>query len=113
MANVVAPTPSKVEFIVGGKYRLVRKIGSGSFGDIYLGINISNGEVSPILLKKNLQFWHSIWHIQPTAAITVLLFHFLVNTPYFSTFNFKHNKYWIKFSFFSVTDNHKIGWIEK
>ncbi|EEB17186.1 cAMP-dependent protein kinase catalytic subunit, putative [Pediculus humanus corporis] len=32
------------EFIVGGKYRLMRKIGSGSFGDIYLGINISNGE---------------------------------------------------------------------
>lgn len=36
----------KSEFHVGGKYRLVRKIGSGSFGDIYLGVNIANGEVS-------------------------------------------------------------------
>ena len=36
---------SKGEFQVGGKYRLVRKIGSGSFGDIYLGVNLTNGEV--------------------------------------------------------------------
>merc|ERR1711992_182962 len=40
------------EFIVGGKYRLVRKIGSGSFGDIYLGINITNGEEVAVKLES-------------------------------------------------------------
>lgn len=40
-----AKSSAKGEFHVGGKYRLVRKIGSGSFGDIYLAMNIANGEV--------------------------------------------------------------------
>ena len=43
--NGGASATGKSEFTVGGKYRLVRKIGSGSFGDIYLGMNITNGEV--------------------------------------------------------------------
>ena len=55
---------SRSEFIVGGKYRLVRKIGSGSFGDIYLGINITNGEevavkVSGQSPNSRLNFWPS------------------------------------------------------
>lgn len=33
-----------MELRVGNKYRLGRKIGSGSFGDIYLGTTISTGE---------------------------------------------------------------------
>jgi casein kinase 1 alpha len=40
------------DFLVGGKYRIIRKIGSGSFGDIYLGINITNGEEVALKLEN-------------------------------------------------------------
>lgn len=36
-----------MELRVGKKYRLGRKIGSGSFGDIYLGTNMTTGEEVP------------------------------------------------------------------
>jgi serine/threonine protein kinase len=41
----------KMELRVGGKYRLGRKIGSGSFGDIYLGTDISTGDDVAIKLE--------------------------------------------------------------
>ncbi|XP_055519326.1 LOW QUALITY PROTEIN: casein kinase I-like [Leucoraja erinacea] len=41
----------KMELRVGNKYRLGRKIGSGSFGDIYLGANIATGEEVAIKLE--------------------------------------------------------------
>ncbi|CAM9946488.1 unnamed protein product [Chrysoparadoxa australica] len=40
-----------MELRVGKKYRLGRKIGSGSFGDIYLGTNMTTGEVGERLPK--------------------------------------------------------------
>uniref|UniRef100_A0A914UN85 Non-specific serine/threonine protein kinase n=1 Tax=Plectus sambesii TaxID=2011161 RepID=A0A914UN85_9BILA len=40
-----------MELRVGGKFRLGRKIGSGSFGDIYLGQNIQTGEEVAIKLE--------------------------------------------------------------
>lgn len=42
----------KTEFIVGGKYRLIRKIGSGSFGEIFLAINLANGEEVAVKLES-------------------------------------------------------------
>ncbi|KAF6773883.1 hypothetical protein AHF37_07289 [Paragonimus kellicotti] len=61
MAFLVPPTDfskqlpdlSHKEYIVGGKWKLVRKIGAGSFGDIYLGHNIINGEEVAIKLEAN------------------------------------------------------------
>ena len=40
-----------MELRVGNKYRLGRKIGSGSFGELYLGTNITNGEEVAIKLE--------------------------------------------------------------
>jgi casein kinase 1 alpha len=48
----VSAAGSRSEFLVNGKYRLIRKIGSGSFGDIYLGINVSNGEELAVKLES-------------------------------------------------------------
>ncbi len=41
-----------MELRVGNKYRLGRKIGCGSFGDIYLGTNITNNEEVAIKLES-------------------------------------------------------------
>jgi len=45
------------DIIVGGKYRIRHKIGSGSFGDIYLGVNIHTKEQMAIKLEnKNTKY---------------------------------------------------------
>jgi len=49
----VSPLPlSAMELRVGGKFRLGRKIGSGSFGDIYIGTNVQTGEEVAIKLES-------------------------------------------------------------
>lgn len=42
------------DFVVAGKYRIVRKIGSGSFGDIYLGVNITSGEEVAVKMESTV-----------------------------------------------------------
>ncbi|CAL1694388.1 unnamed protein product [Somion occarium] len=48
----MADAAHKLDLRVGGKYRLGKKIGSGSFGDIYLGINLISGEEVAIKLES-------------------------------------------------------------
>ncbi|KAJ3216520.1 serine/threonine protein kinase [Clydaea vesicula] len=50
--QIQGPPSSLSELRVGNKYRLGRKIGSGSFGDIYLGTNIVNGEDVAIKMES-------------------------------------------------------------
>ncbi|BFF95307.1 casein kinase I [Drosophila madeirensis] len=39
--------------LVGGKYRVVRRIGSGSFGDIYLGVCLKDASEVAIKVERN------------------------------------------------------------
>ena len=41
-----------VELRVGGKYRFIKKLGGGSFGDIYTGVNIKSNEEVAIKLES-------------------------------------------------------------
>uniref|UniRef100_UPI00358E6A1D casein kinase I-like n=1 Tax=Myxine glutinosa TaxID=7769 RepID=UPI00358E6A1D len=54
---------SRMELRVGSKFRLGRKIGSGSFGDIYLGTNTATGEEVAIKLE-NVKTKHPQLHIE-------------------------------------------------
>lgn len=49
-----------MELRVGNKYRLGRKIGSGSFGDIYLGTTIKTGE--EVIFLDSLVIYFFITH---------------------------------------------------
>ncbi|KAF8565040.1 hypothetical protein P879_07057 [Paragonimus westermani] len=62
------------EFLINDKYRLMRKIGSGSFGDIYLGVNLLTGEEVAVKMENiyakhpQLQFEHTVYRILAGAV---------------------------------------------
>jgi len=41
-----------MEHVVGGKFKLGKKIGSGSFGELYLAVNVQNGEEVAVKLES-------------------------------------------------------------
>ncbi|KAH9729292.1 Casein kinase 1-like protein 9 [Citrus sinensis] len=40
-----------MDHVIGGKFKLGRKIGSGSFGELYLGVNVQTGEEIAVKLE--------------------------------------------------------------
>ncbi|XVF21555.1 hypothetical protein REPUB_Repub12eG0099800 [Reevesia pubescens] len=41
-----------MDHVIGGKFKLGRKIGSGSFGELYLGVNVQTGEEVAVKLES-------------------------------------------------------------
>lgn len=68
------------EFVVTGKWRLLRKIGSGSFGDIYLGVNITSGEevavkLEPVVARHpQLMYESKVYKLLQVSTCIKLLF---------------------------------------
>lgn len=53
-----------LDILIAGKYRLGRKLGGGSFGEIYLGTNLQTGEEVGIKLVRLLTrrgWWACTW----------------------------------------------------
>ena len=64
----------KMEHVIGGKFKLGRKIGSGSFGELYLGVNVQSGEevavklVFDLFFSRNLCLVVGTWEDQASSA---------------------------------------------
>jgi casein kinase 1/casein kinase I family protein HRR25 len=73
-----------MELRVGKKYRLGRKIGSGSFGDIYLGTNMTTGEEVAIKLESvktkhpQLLYESKIYRILHGGCKFVVIFYYFI-----------------------------------
>lgn len=72
-----------MEHVIGGKFKLGRKIGSGSFGELYLGMQFSCTCTTCIVLLKKL--FLSIAHFigfekQITVKLILLLVWFVLGT---------------------------------
>ncbi|KAK7391728.1 hypothetical protein VNO78_20147 [Psophocarpus tetragonolobus] len=52
-----------MDHVIGGKFKLGRKIGSGSFGELYLGVNVQSGEEVAVKLE-NVKTKHPQLHYE-------------------------------------------------
>jgi casein kinase 1 epsilon len=52
-----------MDLVIGGKFKLGKKIGSGSFGELYLGVNVQTGEEVAVKLE-NVKTKHPQLHYE-------------------------------------------------
>lgn len=51
-ASSSSKQPESMEFVIGNTFKLKRKIGNGSFGEIYLAVHLQNGQEVAIKLES-------------------------------------------------------------
>ena len=80
MGDTSANSKSQISaMVVGSKYRLQHKLGSGSFGDIYQAVNINSGEVKcfhvfcPSFYSRNLFMGKTILRKLTTFITAIIL----------------------------------------
>ena len=52
MASKHGHSSHLTDLVIGEKYKIIRKVGSGSFGEIYIGVNTTNGEEIAIKIES-------------------------------------------------------------
>jgi serine/threonine protein kinase len=82
-STAASSSSQRSEFRVAGVYRLMKKLGSGSFGDIYLGSHIASGESVAVKLESvkskhpqlayEYRLYRLLYHSYKTIRDTALL----------------------------------------
>ena len=91
---------------------LPRKIGSGSFGDIYLGINITNGEEVAVKLESSkarhpqLLYESKLYKILQACSLIILI----LNTNESSTIHRTRYMCHMKLTKFNIGCNEREEW---
>ncbi|XP_067931304.1 casein kinase I-like [Watersipora subatra] len=53
MSSVTLTKCSKADFFIAGKFKVIKKLGAGSFGDIYMAINVTTGEEVAVKMEAS------------------------------------------------------------
>ena len=79
----LAPPVEKTSSIVNNRYLISRRIGGGSFGEIYLGVGPNNEKVTTLSFPLLFPRSHPIFATLPSFLILIYIFIDLERIPFF------------------------------